>query len=1124
MTDQQAGNSALDSAVAEYLRRVDVGETCDRDGFRRFHSSIAEQLTTFWDDLDFVSWYHHSWDTDCEDTRTTLHGGSVRQDAVSLSVGTSAETSESDFPDFGDYELLEELGRGGMGVVFRARQKALNRTVCIKMMLLAELADDEESRRFSTEALSIAQLNHPGIVAIYEVGTHRNNPYYTMEFIDGVPLSQRIATGPLTPQIAARYVSQIARAVQYAHTNGIVHRDLKPSNILIDRFDHPHVTDFGLAKYLGSSEDLTVTGQVLGTPAYMSPEQATAHHREVGSHSDIYSLGAILYALVTGRPPHRAGTALETVRRVAHQTPIAPRTLNGDIPRDLETICLKCLEKSPSSRYSTAADLADDLQQFMAGGQITAHPVSPFVRMTSWIARHPGRSALALGLATASLRAALALVIQNRELSALNRAQTIYVERLDGALKVSRENEMTARNLKYVSDMPRIEQFWLDGDFRAAAELLDGCVPRNDQVDLRGLEWYVLKHRQWTPGKTILAANTPFYFVKYSREGDLLAVAGGADTVHLIDARTFQVVSEIDTGQHEVNGLDFSRKADRLATAGDDGTLKIWDLESHHAPVVVQAFQGHAFTPCFVSDDQQVAVCGAEPEIRIYDAATGEATGQLVSHEEAVDTIAVSRDRTYLASVSGDRRAIVFDLRTLEPMRVESRFVGPPIAVAYSPDGSFLVAGGFGNRLHLVSSNKPEANYFVTRHVTQSIAINATASSLAVGDRSGVISLWSIESAPEMPCGVALKRLTSWRAHDGRVFSLAFDPNTGQLVSAGSDGRVRHWRIDRVLRSRARASWVIDNSNRRNGLVFAPKTHWLASANPKTGIEFWDHSLPSAKQAEVLPLLGAQTLGLSSDGKSVAAGTDDGHVVVWDRRSRQIQHEWNLGEPITQLVFSRDNDQLAVVASQTDSAFGQTQLYQLESGEAVFERPIPHWRRVAFAPDGDTLYVALDVSDYIIAWDLTRHVATRVFNYHDTTIEDLSVSPTGRYVLSFSKDHHVLLHDTHTELSRAIHTGLHGNIVSACFGPLDRTVVVLDTMGVVRACNLRAGRRVVDLARMFSSGPAKSLALTADGRTLAVGWQNWVQVVDLLPADVLAVPFASTDPSQAGVRVPDNRH
>lgn len=343
---------------------------------------------------------------------------------------------------FNDYELLEEIARGGMGVVYRARQISLNRPVAIKMILGGHLANAAEMKRFRAEAETAAQLQHPNIVAIHEVGEHAGQPYFSMDLVEGRNLAQLVRDEPLPSRKAAAYLKTIAEAVQYAHSRGVLHRDLKPSNILINENDQPRITDFGLAKRFSTSvgtlstasqsgdgkvgdtvervptHELTQTGQVLGSPSFIPPEQAAGQKDQIGPASDVYSLGAILYHCLTARPPFVAESLTQTLRLVAEQEPVSPRLLNASVPRDLETICLKCLEKDPRCRYLSALELADDLNRFLRNEPIHARPVGFVMKAHRWCLRNKALalagSAILILLLVIAIGSPIALVMVNR--------------------------------------------------------------------------------------------------------------------------------------------------------------------------------------------------------------------------------------------------------------------------------------------------------------------------------------------------------------------------------------------------------------------------------------------------------------------------------------------------------------------------------------------------------------------------------------------------------------------------------------------------------------------------------------------------------------------------------------
>jgi serine/threonine-protein kinase len=366
MTDPNDDDATFQK-LHRYLEDLQRGRAPDRRQFLAEHPELASWL----DCLEVLDQMAPA------DSAATIADG-----------GGSAALAEAS-TEFGKYRLLGEIGRGGMGVVYKAWQPELDRIVAIKMILSSHLASAVQVERFAAEARTMARLQHPHIVKIHETGQLHGQHYFVMEHIAGPGLDEVIQDKKRLPvEQAARWVAAVARAVDHLHGQGIVHRDLKPSNILLDDQDRPYVTDFGLVKMLGSSQ-LTATGAIIGTPSYMSPEQAAGHADRVGPLSDVYSLGAILYELLTGRPPHQEATPLDTLVQVIEGEPAPPRRLNPDIPAKLEMICQKCLEKSAEDRYPSAKALADDLQRFLDGEDIDARPATVMHAIRRWVRREP---------------------------------------------------------------------------------------------------------------------------------------------------------------------------------------------------------------------------------------------------------------------------------------------------------------------------------------------------------------------------------------------------------------------------------------------------------------------------------------------------------------------------------------------------------------------------------------------------------------------------------------------------------------------------------------------------------------------------------------------------------------
>lgn len=419
MNADSSRDERLFEVIADWLDCPDASRP-PREALYAEHPDLAAELKEFFERHDAMK--RSAWQSGAFVGAPLLHSANasphpqaagvhardgIDEPTLAPSVNTASGSRSAACPTedtlrlFGEYELVREIARGGMGVVYLARQRKLNRVVALKMILAGQLASAEDVRRFYAEAEAAATLDHPGIVPIHDVGQFEGQHFFSMGYVDGRSLSDLVAAGPIEPLAAAELVRKIALAVQYAHSRGVIHRDLKPANILLDAAGEPKVTDFGLAKRAGGEGGLTASGQILGTPGYMSPEQASGRIRDVGPLSDVYGLGAILYALLTGRAPFSSDNPIDTLLQVLESEPTLPTKFNRRAPRSLELICLRCLEKQPEQRYSSAQDLADDLHRYLRGDPVEARAARLWPRVRRWARREP---------ALASHWAALALM------------------------------------------------------------------------------------------------------------------------------------------------------------------------------------------------------------------------------------------------------------------------------------------------------------------------------------------------------------------------------------------------------------------------------------------------------------------------------------------------------------------------------------------------------------------------------------------------------------------------------------------------------------------------------------------------------------------------------------------
>jgi serine/threonine protein kinase/WD40 repeat protein len=674
---------------------------------------------------------------------------------------------------FGDYELLEEIARGGMGVVYKARQVSLNRTVAVKMILSGQLAGEAEVKRFHAEAEAAAQLQHPNIVAIHEIGEHEGQHYFSMDCVEGEDLADRVRNGPLPACEAAGLLKTIAEAVEYAHRQGILHRDLKPSNVLIDQAGRPRITDFGLAKRMTADEGATQTGQVLGSPRYMPPEQAAGRRGEVGPASDVYSLGAILYHLLTGRAPFVAEAMQEILRQVLNDAPLAPRRLNPGVPRDLETICLKCLEKEPGHRYPTAAALAEDLGRFLNDEPVRARRVTAVERGSRWLYKRRRGLAAALGV---TLAAGIVFgVIEWRQ--SLNRQRESLLEQ---ARTIS---QTTAPDRRFPA-LAALEQ---------AARIRPGPDLRNEY--LRCLDMPALQ--PWPPPAD---GSTDGWWPKVSGciVAGHFAFCGGDDRMvgvcqeagdrkptsaaWIFDSATGRKISRVPGAPEFMQVIALS--GDGRWLLGRTPTDKIEPLSDGTWPIPSAAQ---------FWDLSEQRLVGEIPDSKTLLQAAFDLKG---------GRMAVIRGDT---SAFRPSRISVYELATLKVIG-EWDSASPVIGLAFHPAQPLLAASvydssGGPETQRLVLWNLPKGDPAASLTLTSTggvhhdreeavPAFSADGRVLLVADRDGTIKAWDM-----MPRGTndPPLEILSIPAHKGIVRAIRPSPDGRWLASAGMDGQLKIW-------------------------------------------------------------------------------------------------------------------------------------------------------------------------------------------------------------------------------------------------------------------------------------------------------------------------------------------
>ena len=768
----------LEGVLAEYLRRVDAGEAVDRQAIVVAHPDLAHELREFFANRAHVE---------------RIVGKPPEAGAMTADVPLQAR--------FGDYELLDLIARGGMGVVYQARQVSLNRPVAVKMILAGQLASDADVKRFRAEAEAAANLRHPGVVSIYEVGIHDGQHFYSMEYVEGRTLSQVSRDGSLTAARAAEYVREMAEIVQYAHQQGVLHRDLKPSNVLIDRDDRVRITDFGLAKRVAGESDLTITGQVIGTPSYMPPEQAAAQHALVGAASDVYALGAILYELLTGRVPFRSDNVAETLRQVQQDDPVRPRLLSPRLSKDLETICLKCLEKEPRRRYATAQQLADELGRFLRGEPIQARPIRFWQRGLKWARRRP---------AVASLVVTLGLVVIVASVIVVQFWRNERVARKQAEANLAGQNVALAR------------LHWSANRLDEARVLLASCP-----VEYRDSDWKQL----WRVTHVQIASLHCRYgmgSVAFSHDGLMLAASTGdtGDTAGKLtparvwDARTFAerdlrfepgfapALAFDKTGTLIVPRCTCPGKPHRLddrsyiaGSPGSSASIRFIDFPSGRETVREFTASGRSLNAlgelrAISPDGGSVAMTSLDGELTVVQVATGkESTIDLNGKSRATGVsthVSLSQDGRRVATLMLGGPLIVWDVAS---GLVAGKFMhGNGISAAsLSPDGhTAVLVVNIQNQvvtqilvLDVDSSTYQELSQ-ESGGIVHQPAFRSDGAWIAVAARDNTITVWDL---------VTRQQVWTLRGHTGQIRGLAFSPDGTRLASASDDGTVRIWNI-----------------------------------------------------------------------------------------------------------------------------------------------------------------------------------------------------------------------------------------------------------------------------------------------------------------------------------------
>lgn len=872
--------------------------------------------------------------------------------------------------DLGDYELVEEIARGGMGVVFKAHQKRLNRTVALKMILSGEFAGDEEIRRFHAEAEAAANLQHSGIVPIYEVGEYQGRHFFSMGYVEGRSASSLVDNGPIASRQAASLLRQIVDAIAYAHEHNVIHRDLKPGNILLDSDGNPKVTDFGLAKRIDSDAGLTGTGQVLGTPGYMAPEQAAANLEAVGVRSDVYSLGGILYCFLTGRPPFQAANVMDTLMQVIHDDPISPRRLNGSIDLDLETICLKCLQKDPGDRYASASELRDELDRYLNDQPIKARPTSSVTRAIRWCRRNRPLAAaigcvivLLLGMGIAGPLIAVKQARLARNESDLRKtAEEERSKAIDAQAEASQARQRAERNadralqLYYGVGTSLAQATQREGNLNRFQSLLNRHRPvAVGDKDLRSFEWYFLRNLAEADvdatGSRLLQGHTgAITDVAVSPNGQTLVTGSIDGKVILWDLtdRDPKPIGELGDGTSTIDALAFSPDGRRLAVAQQlsdqpsrqpgagpfalNVQVVMYDVltgADQETPLCVWKGFLSAVNVMAFSPDGSVLVTGdgsapSEGLIYYWDAATGKQLRLIYADINEIHAVQFSPDAKLLA-IGGGWHTSRGELRLLdavsgEVVRILEGVTQEVTDVCFSPDGKWLVSAegvpeepGFLRLWNVETGDLVWTNMEHEAGVT-SVTYTPDGERILSGSFDQTVRVWDLEGRQQL--------LTL--DHESPVSRLAFCCDSTRLITAGGSrdkAELRYWDASPVeepiqgrghLESIVQVSFVEDESESRLT---------LASLSKDESLRFWD--VDTGLQSDLILNVVRWPIGFAIDSlnhRALVIGSPGarGEIRSWDLNTKQVFKSKQLepGNAVTHMTCTPDGAHVAIARTE----------------------------------------------------------------------------------------------------------------------------------------------------------------------------------------------------------------